>query len=165
MKLNVKNIVTYGLAIAITVLMTTIFSIPAVVYNGYINLGDVPVMLAGMIFGPIGAFIVGGIGSALSDIFLGYVNYALATFIIKGLEGVIASQLIKKSKNKYIIIVPLLSGIFMALGYFIFEIFLYGFYGALASVPGNLLQGIVCAILASLLYKSIGKILTNMIKN
>lgn len=160
MKLTIKNIVIFGMSMALVVLMTTMTSIPAIVYNGYINLGDVPVILSGMIFGPLGAFIVGGVGSALSDIYLGYVHYAFITLIVKGFEGSIASLLTrKKVDNKRIILGPMVSGIFMAFGYFIGEIFLYGFYGALPSIPGNLLQGIVCAILASLIYKSIGKIL------
>lgn len=158
MKLTVKNIVVMGLAIAITIVMTTAFSVPAIVHNGYINLGDASIMLIGMLFGPTAGFIVGGIGSALSDILLSYPHYAIMSFIIKGLEGAICGFLIKTKLKKYPIIISLLAGIFMVFGYFIGEIFLYGVMGSLSSIPGNLVQGVVGAILASAIYAGIKKI-------
>lgn len=157
MKDNKTKIITkIGILIAITVLLTMIISIPIVGGNGYVNLGDMVIFIAALLLNRKYAFIVGGIGSFLADIFLGYSLYAPASFIIKGLEGFIAGSLLKTSiGKKYPLIATIIAGIWMAFGYYIFEIFLYGAKGAVVSVPANLIQGLVGAVLANLLFKAL----------
>ncbi|MHA1106367.1 MAG: ECF transporter S component [Promethearchaeota archaeon] len=58
-------------------------SIPVPATGGYINIGDLGVLLAGLIFGLIIGFISGGVGSVLADIFLGFPIWAPATFLVK----------------------------------------------------------------------------------
>ena len=43
----------------------------------------------------------------------------------------------------------------MALGYLVVEIFLYGYPAAIASLPGNIVQGLVGALISSIIYKAI----------
>jgi uncharacterized membrane protein len=93
---------------ALVCVLTMTVSIPVPATGGYINIGDLGVMLAGLIFGPLIGFISGGIGSALADIFIGYPNWAIWTFLVKGLEGFFFSEGIRgffgwiNSKSSYL---------------------------------------------------------------
>ena len=72
---------------ALCCVATMIIKIPSPL-KGYLNLGDCVVLLSGWLLGPAYGFAAAGIGSALADIFSGYVIYAPATFIIKGLMAI-----------------------------------------------------------------------------
>lgn len=152
--MKVKNIVYYSMCIALTFLLTWFFKMPYIVKEGYLNLGDVGVLLSGLLFGPIGGMISGAIGSSMADLLSGYALYAPFTLIIKGIEGYMIGQFIKKEKSSYIFVFCLISTIFMVFGYFVSEWFLYGFGGALANVVGNSIQALVCATIASIIYHS-----------
>ncbi len=56
--------------------------------GGYIHLGDGGVNFAAFAFGPWVGGVVGGLGTALADITGGYGVWALASFIIHGLQGI-----------------------------------------------------------------------------
>lgn len=155
-KFSINQIALYGILMALTVLATMLVTVPTIATQGYINLGDAIVLLSGMILGPGGGFVVGGLGSALADIILGYSYYAPFTLVIKGIEGALGVFLFRKILKEKNMLIPLVvAGIWMAIGYLLAEILLYDFPAAIASFPGNLLQGTVGAILASLLYKNI----------
>ena len=146
MKLKTKKIVISALIAALACVATMVIQIPSPL-KGYINLGDCVVLTAGWMLSPAYAFLAAGLGSALADIFSGYVIYAPVTFIIKGLMAVIAFygfKLLNKKLNKTLS--RIISGIsaesLMVLGYFIFEGFLYGFIPSLVNVPANSIQGI-----------------------
>jgi len=130
---------------AIACVLTMIIQIPVPTTAGYINIGDLGVMLAGLIFGPIIGFISGGVGSALADIFLGFPLYAPVTFLVKGLEGfivgLIANPRIFHGKRTYKDILAVIAGgLLMVLGYFIVQLLVFGVVAALGEVPGNLFQ-------------------------
>ena len=151
-----KTITQVGIFIALTVIMTIVIMIPIIGGNGYVNLGDMVIFISAMMLGGKSAFLVGGIGSFLADMFLGYTLYAPASFIIKGLEGFIAGSLINnKLGNKHPLLSTIIAGVWMALGYYIFETFLYGAKAALLSLPANLIQGLVGAIAANLVFKGL----------
>ena len=99
-----------------------------------------------------GGFVVGGFGSALADILLGYTWYAPITLLVKGVEGYLAGSIFSHTENTKPFLATLPAGIWMAVGYLLAEIFMYSFPAAVASFPGNLLQGGVGAFLAVLLY-------------
>ena len=51
---------------------------------------------------PVYAFVSAGLGSALADVFSGYLVYAPATFVIKGLMALVAFAFCKiLAKNHY----------------------------------------------------------------
>lgn len=156
-KFTIREIVKLGVFIALTTVMTTIM-IPAFSGHGYLNLGDMVIFLAAIMMGKRGGLIVGGIGSALADIILGYSFYAPITLVAKGLEGFVAGALLETKLGKKSPLFAMIPGVLvMVLGYYIAEIFLYGAGPAMIAVPGNLLQGGVGAITASLLYTGIRK--------
>ncbi len=60
---------------------------------GYFNIGEIMVYTSALLMGPyVGAF-AGGVGSAISDVSLGYPQYAPGTLVIKGVEGFIVGYL------------------------------------------------------------------------
>ncbi|MCX7904224.1 MAG: ECF transporter S component [Caloramator sp.] len=147
---NFKKIIYSGLGIALVFIATIVIKIPYV--KGYINFGDIFIFVISGILGKNIALISGGIGSAFSDIYLGYNIYAPGTLIIKGLEGFIAGTLIrlldKKFNSYFVYLGYFIAGLWMVLGYLIYETMLYGFATAMASVPGNLAQAVVSAVVA-----------------
>ncbi len=162
MKGKTKKIVIAALIAALTCIATIIIKIPSPL-KGYVNLGDCIVLVAGWILSPVYAFLAAGLGSALADIFSGYIIYAPATFIIKGIMAVIAFYGFK-TFNKKIgnlsskIISGIAAEIFMILGYFIFEGFLYGFIPSAVNIPANGVQGVAGLILGVILIKIFEKI-------
>lgn len=152
---NLKLLTRYALLIAMTTIMTMVIQIPTVGTEGYLNLGDMVVFLAALTLGKKGGFIVGGFGSAMADLLTGYTHYVPITFVVKGLEGLIAANLLEtKIGRQKPIFATSIAGIFMAFGYFIPETFMYG-KAAVASIPGNIMQGLVGAIISVVLYTAL----------
>ncbi len=151
MKNLAQKIVMSALISALVCVATMIIKIPSPL-NGYINLGDCVVLLSSWVLPPVYAFLAAGVGSALADLFSGYIVYAPATFIIKGLMALIAYGLFKLIGKKVSHLTKkIISGtaaeIFMVLGYFLFEGVLYGAVAAAVNIPANAVQGIVGVIL------------------
>ena len=89
MKFSTKKIVMASMLASLCCVATMIIKIPSPL-KGYLNLGDCVVLLSGFMLSPLYGFFAAGIGSALADIFSGYVIYAPATFVIKGVMALIA---------------------------------------------------------------------------
>ena len=146
---------------ALTCVATMIVKVPSPM-KGYLNLGDCVVLLAGWMLSPIYGFAAAGIGSAFADLFSGYVIYAPATFLIKGLMALIACYgfrfLYKAVGNLPARIVSgLVAEAMMVLGYLVFEGCLYGLAPSLVNVPANAVQGAAGLILGCVLVKAFGK--------
>lgn len=137
--------------------VATMVQIPSPL-KGYLNLGDGVVLLIGWLLNPVYGFLAAGIGSALADLFSGYVMYAPATFLIKGMMALISCCGFKLLHQK-IGSLPsrILSGvtaeIVMILGYFVFEGFLYGFGTSATNTLFNGMQGSLGLILGCVLVK------------
>lgn len=153
------RIVLFSLFASLTVVSTLLFRLPIPYAQGYLNMGDGVVFLAALIMGPMAGFWVGSIGSALADLIAGYAIYIPFTFLIKGAEGFLAGWVYFKTKNIWLSV--LLSGIWMATGYILAEWFLFGLPAAIAAFPMNLLQGIVGAGVAIILFRILGPIFRN----
>ena len=157
MNTRTKKIVMAAMLAALACVATMIIKIPSPL-KGYLNLGDCIVLVAGWMLSPAYGFLAAGLGSALADVFSGYVTYAPATFVIKGLMALIAFYGYKLLHNKIgnlpsRIITGILAEIMMILGYFAFEGFLYGFVPSLVNIPANGVQGIAGLIIGVILIK------------
>jgi uncharacterized membrane protein len=124
-----------GVFSALICVLTMLISIPIPATQGFINIGDAGVMISGLLFGPIIGGFSGGIGSALADIFLGYSIYAPGTLVIKGLEGFLVGFIANPKKNyekiNYRDILAVIAGgSMMTIGYFLYEIILFGIAAA-----------------------------------
>ena len=89
---NLKKLVLAGVFAALACVATMVIQIPSPM-NGYVNLGDCVVLLAGWLLGPVYGFAAAGVGSMLADILSGYAHYAVGTFLIKGVMALVASLL------------------------------------------------------------------------
>ena len=161
MNTKTKKIVMAALLAALACIATMIIKIPSPL-KGYINLGDCVVLVAGWMLSPAYAFLAAGLGSALADIFSGYATYAPATFVIKGLMALIAFYGFKLLHKKLgnlpsRIISGVFAEIFMILGYFVFEGFLYGFAPSMVNIPPNAIQGIAGLIIGIMIIKALEK--------
>lgn len=157
MNKETKRLVTAALLAAMTCVATMVIKVPSPL-NGYLNLGDCIVLLAGWMLSPTLGFLSAGLGSALADVFSGYVTYAIPTFIIKGLMALIAFygfKLLNKRLGDVLsrIISGISAEITMILGYYLFEGFLYGFIPSAVNIPANAVQGVAGLVLGVLLIK------------
>lgn len=142
-KNNLRKI-AYSGVLAALVFVGTELHIPTAI--GHINLGDVLILVSSYLLGPV-AFFPAAIGSTLADLLAGYPQYAVATFLIKGIMGLVAGILLKRNaqgKTSLIrkIIVSFIAELIMIAGYFAFESlpFMYGVEAALGSVIPNGIQ-------------------------
>ena len=157
MKSNTKKIVMAALMAALACVATMIIKVPSPL-KGYLNLGDCVVLTAGWMLSPVYGFLAAGLGSALADLFSGYVVYAPATFLIKGCMALIA-YFGFRLLHKKVRVLPsrIISGtaaeMLMILGYFVFEGCMYGFGPSVVNIPANAVQGIAGLIIGIILTK------------
>lgn len=156
-KYSTKEITLYAILMALTTVATMVINIPIPATKGYLNLGDSVVLFSALLIGSRAGFLVGGIGSALADLILGYPHYAIITFIVKGLEGYICAKIFEKSNYKSTYLATFIAGLFMATGYLAAEVFMYGPGAAITSYLPNIGQGMAGAFAASLLYPVLRK--------
>ena len=162
--MSTRKIVMTAVLTAIITLTTIVIQIPSPM-SGYVNLGDVFVLLAAFLLGPIFGTVAAGVGSMFADLLTGYVIYAPATLIIKGcmaLVGAILFKSLKKCfKNKVVpvLISGVISELIMVAGYFLYAALLMGEgWVAAASIPGNLVQGAVGIAVSTALYPALIKV-------
>jgi uncharacterized membrane protein len=114
------------------------------------------VMLSGILLGPVGGFIAGGLGSSMGDIALGYVHFAPITFVVKGCEGLVMGMFSLRAQSssnltKWDLVGLVISSLVMMTGYFLAEIPLVGYGAALAElVTLNWIQVTVGSIVAAI---------------
>ncbi|MBR5406696.1 MAG: ECF transporter S component [Lachnospiraceae bacterium] len=142
---------------ALTCVATFIIKIPTPGTGGYIHPGDALVILSGIVLGPVYGAAAAGIGSALADLFGGYFFYAPITLLIKGIIALVSGLIFHgavfgkiQADRVRCILCGLFATVFVALGYFIFEYFIYG-TSAVASIPANLIQGFSGLIISTLM--------------
>ena len=161
MNTKTKKLVLAALMAALACIATMIIKIPSPL-KGYLNLGDCIVLLSGWILSPALGFAAAGFGSALADVFSGYLTYAPATFVIKGLMALVAFYCFKMLRGRLgdlpsWIISGALAEVLMILGYFVFEGFLYGFIPSVVNIPANGVQGVAGLIIGTVLVKVLEK--------
>ena len=153
-----KQLALTALFAALCLVGTLVIVIPLPV--GFFNVGDVFVLLAGWFLGPVYGSIAAGLGSALADVIAGYGIYSPFTFIIKAMDALNAYlvwRFLKKwiRKERFDVVARFCSALvgeaIMILGYFLTEMLLYGFSGAVGTLFGNALQGGCCLLLATAL--------------
>ena len=166
---NTKKIVLNGAAIALVFLATVFTRIPGPIPPGYINFGDVVIMITAIFLGKSSGFTAGAFGSALADIIApgGWI-FAPITFIVKGLEGYVIARIAysktsvemkysaKQERRKIFAVIA--GALIMIVGYFIAELSIlklfdptFGYAAAIAELPFNFIQGGVSAVLGYIL--------------
>lgn len=152
--MNYKTLTKAGLFCALVAIATMVIKLPIPQTQGYVNFGDGVIFLSALFLANPFCALAAAVGSALADIFLGAGIYVIPTFVIKGIMGYIAARAVfETDSNKKNIIGLILAEIVMVAGYFLFEIFVYGFSAAIVSAPFNLIQGLAGIIIGFALIK------------
>ena len=137
-----RQIVGAALFAALIFISTMFISIK--LPNGYANLGDCFIIAAAFLLGPKYAAFSAAIGTSLADVCAGYALYAPATFVIKAIMAVCCGLILRKNRKSLgVLISSLVAEIIMVTGYFLYETVLYGVSGAVLSVLGNTMQGLL----------------------
>lgn len=157
MKNTTQKIIISSMLAALVCVATMLIKLPSPL-KGYINIGDCVVLLSGWLLSPVYGFLAAGIGSALADLFSGYVTYVPATFIIKGLMALTAYYGFGVLRGKIgelpsRVISGVCAEVVMVLGYFVFEGLLYGFIPSAVNIPANAVQGVAGLVLGMLLIR------------
>jgi uncharacterized membrane protein len=143
-------------AVTAVVTMITGSFVPFPATGGYLNLGDSMVMLSGLLFGAsLGGF-AGGVGSAISDVLLGYGYFAPLTLLIKGTEGFLAGYIGSSQKFPRKVAGVVAAAVAMLAGYFLVETPLKGMGAALGELVAiNSIQVTVGAIVSLALAQAV----------
>lgn len=116
--------------------------------TGYLTLLDVSIYFTAYYLGSKYGAVVGGLSGFLIDLLLGYPQYMFHSLIAHGAQGYFAGWTGKKR-----ILGLILASILMVGWYFLATFLLgYGLGGALAGVPGNLLQNLFGMLVGYLVY-------------
>ena len=154
MENKTKSIVITALFAALVFVLTVVLPVPIPATGGYVNLGDVVILLAAWHLGILRGSVAAAIGSGLADLTLAPI-YAPGTIVIKSLMVVFAYLVMKNvtklTEKKVIAIIT--SGVvaeaIMVLGYLGYEAIVLGLgVAALAGVSGNIIQAVVCLVFA-----------------
>lgn len=140
-----------GIFIALVFLATAFINIrlPILSNGGLIHLGNVPLFIAAILFGKKTGAIVGAVGMSLFDLLSGWTIWAPFTFVIVGFMGYTIGFITEKRKSTLQNIIAIVIACFIkVVGYYIAEGIIYSNWIApLSSIPGNIFQIILAAII------------------
>lgn len=152
------KIATLAICIAIVTVFTMVVRIPT--GRGYLNLCDVAIAFIAYSLGPITAGVAGGVGPALADAIGGYPQWAVVSFIVHGLEGLVMALIVYGDKVSLPrkIIAAAACIVIVAGGYYVLSgAFITDWPAALAEIPGNIGQSAVGAVFGLLLSEGVKK--------
>ena len=95
MNISVKRFTLIAMLLAMTIVLSS-FSIP--VPGGHLYFNDLVIVTAALMLNPVEAFLVGGLGSFLGDLFF-YPTPMFVSLVTHGLQAIVISLLISKKEN------------------------------------------------------------------
>ena len=160
MNQKLRNLVYTAMLMALCCVATLVIKIPTVT-GGYLNAGDIVVVLAALLAGPLYGGVAAGFGSGLADVISGYMSYAPGTLVVKGCAAVVAALIFRACRKKsfgFALLSAICGEIVMVLGYFVFEDFVLGYGLAAAEIAGNAGQAAVGIVGGLALYFALNKV-------
>ena len=165
-KFTTKDLVETSLLIALVFCATKFIGIrlPISVNGGLIHLGTGMLFISAIVFGEKKGAISGAFGMALFDVLSGWTLWAPFTFVIRGVMGFLLGKISRlKGKNGNSIAMNLfamfVATIWNMVGYYFTEVILYGnWITPFSSMPGDLLQGVIGAVIAIPIIKCLKKV-------
>lgn len=132
--------------------------------GGLIHLGNVPLFLAAIIFGKKTGALSGAFGMGLFDLFSGWTAWAPFTFVVVGLMGFSVGAITEKKKGfGWKVVAILVACVIKIVGYYIAEGIIYGnWITPASSIPGNLLQVGVAAVIVLIIAGQLQKLAERM---
>ncbi len=161
--METKNIVYMALFITMVFVATNIrlhFPLGA---GGLVHIGTLMMFAIAIKYGKRYGAISAAIGMTLFDVMMGWASWAPGTFFVRLAAGFIVGYIAQSPKGQGMdfirnLLAITLGGFIIVSGYYIFEaFFITDFYGALASIPGNLMQ-ILIGIFALFILDSLPKL-------
>lgn len=163
---SIRFITVTALFIALTYVFTAFINVrlPITANGGLIHLGNVPLFICAILFGKKSGAIAGGVGMGLFDLLSGWTAWAPFTFLIVGLMGFAVGTITEKHHGFWWNTLAIGVACFIkVVGYYIAEGILYGNWIApVASIPGNLVQIGVAAVIVLLIVGQLQKIVNKM---
>ncbi|MEG0962437.1 MAG: ECF transporter S component [Lachnospiraceae bacterium] len=158
---NVRFLTTTALSIALVYVFTAVIKVrlPIAAAGGLIHLGNVPLFIIAIIFGKKTGALAGGIGMALFDILSEFTLWAPFTLVIVGLMGYTVGAITEKKKGYVWNIIAIAVACAIKIGgYYVAEGMIYGnWITPAASIPGNLVQVILAAVLVLIIIEPLKK--------
>ena len=143
---------TTAMLMALNIALSS-FGVP--VPGGHLYLNDIVICAAALLLDPVGAFLVGGVGALLGDLFF-YPTPMFVSLVTHGLQAVVISlcahRMLKEKPVIASLIGVLLGAVIMVVGYSLGRAFLYATpAAAIAKLPYQILQALVGAALGTVL--------------
>ena len=139
-----RELAASAIMAALVCVATMLIQFPIPATQGFFNVGDAMVMVAALTFGPIVGAIAGGLGSSLADFLGGWYVWVPFTLIIKGVEGLLAGWILNMGGDDQsslrLVLAWMVGGLEMVAGYFLVQVYMYGFGAALVEAPFNFVQ-------------------------
>ena len=158
------QLVICAIFIALTYVATWLINIrlPLPGSGGLIHLGNVPLLVAAMLYGRKTGAAAGAFGMGLFDLFSGWTAWAPFTFVIVGAMGYTVGVMAEKKpfSNPTVnnIVCVFLAMVIKVVGYYFAEVILYGnWVSPLGSIPGNVLQVGVAGVIVLLFIQQLRK--------
>lgn len=152
---------------AMSFVCTAFLPIPIAGGQGYLNFSDTFIFILASFISPLVGGLVGALSGSLSDIYAGYVSFAIWTAGIKFIEGIVAGYLfillrktlLNKGKARYLSLSSFyIGGLLMAFLYVIPDLVMADASVAIFDLPFNILQGVVNATIATVAFIFLSKI-------
>ena len=154
---RVKSLAITAICLVLVYVFTAVVNIrlPFAPNGGLVHLGNVPLFVAAILFGKRTGMIAGGIGMGLFDLLSGWTLWAPFTLVIVGCMGFVVGAITEKRKNMGFIVLALIAACAIKIvGYYFAEVVIYGNWVVpFTSIPGNLLQIGVAAVITLIIIK------------
>ena len=154
---RVKSLAITAICLVLVYVFTAVVNIrlPFAPNGGLVHLGNVPLFVAAILFGKRTGMIAGGIGMGLFDLLSGWTLGAPFTRVIVGCMGFVVGAITEKRKNMGFIVLALIAACAIKIvGYYFAEVVIYGNWVVpFTSIPGNLIQIGVAAVITLIIIK------------
>lgn len=151
-QIDIRSITICAMCVALTYIATAFINIrlPIQANGGLIHLGNAALFIAAVLFGKKTGAIAGAVGMGLFDLLSGWVLWAPFTFVIVGAMGFVVGKITEKHKGLGWILLAIACALLIKVGgYYIAEGIIYSNWIApVTSIPGNIVQIVVGAVIA-----------------
>jgi len=148
-----KQIVYTALGIALVFVCTLFINVrlPIAANGGLIHLGNVPLIIIAIIYGPRIGALAGGFGMALFDVMGGWFLWAPFTLVIVALMGYTVGAICAKNHSlKAYLLAVVAACLIKVVGYYGAETIIYGNWLApMTSIPGNIIQVVLAGVIVA----------------
>lgn len=144
---------------AMFIVLTYVFTLIGVnvagLRGGYLHLGNIPILVALMLFGKRIGTVSAGIGMALFDLMSPYVAWTPFTLVIGFAMAFVMGLVLERRQTPGFYVLAIVLGILVKItGYYFAEVLLYGnWILPLSSIPVNAMQLVVAAVVVPLVIK------------